>query len=118
MATTFQASTYQSLYPVQLAAVAVTAADVTIYTTPKFTRTLVKDINITNTTSTAITVNLHIVPGADSATTSNALFYGYSVAANTTYRWTGVQVMNSEEKLVVKGSTTGLTIFASGAEAV
>ena len=111
-------SNYQSLYPIQLAAAAVTAADVTIYTTPVNTRTLVKDINITNTTSTAITVNLHIVPGSGAASTSNALFYGYSIAPNTTYRWTGVQIMNSEEKLVVKGSTTGLTIFASGAEAV
>lgn len=111
-------SNFQSLYPVKLAAIAVTGSDVVIYTTPLQTRTLVKDINITNTTSTAITVNLHIVPGANAAGTNNALFFGQSVAPNSTYRWTGVQIMNPEEKLVVKGSTTGLTIFASGAEAV
>lgn len=109
---------FQSLYPVKLASGEVTAAEVTVYTTPLRTRTLVKDINITNTTSTAITVNLYIVPGVATAAPSNALFFGYSVAPNSTYRWTGVQIMNPEEKLVVRGSTTGLTLFASGAEAV
>jgi hypothetical protein len=44
--------------------------------------------------------------------------YGYSITGNTTYRWTGIQIMNEGGTIQVKGSTTGLTITASGAEAI
>lgn len=109
---------FQSITPVQLASGPVTTSDVVIYTTPNVTRTFVKDINICNTSASAQTINLNIVEVTGVAGTANALLYGFSIAANSVYRWTGVQIMNAGEKISVKGSAAGLTVFISGAEAV
>jgi hypothetical protein len=111
-------SNYQVISPVQIASSAVTGSDVTIYTTPNLTRTLIKDINIANIGVTARTINVHIVPSTGSVNTNNALLYTVSIAPSTVYRWTGIQIMNSGDKFSVKASDTGLTIFVSGAEAV
>lgn len=109
---------FQSITPLQLAFYPVQTVDEVIYTTPLITRTLVKDINIANTTAAAITINLHIVEVTGAVTPANALLYGFSIAANSVYRWTGTQIMNAGGKISVKASATGLTVFISGAEAV
>jgi hypothetical protein len=109
---------YYDITPTKLGQAAVTGTIATLYTVPVGFRTFVKDLNICNTTSGAVTVNVHLVPKAGTAGTGNAILYGYSIAANATYRWTGVQIMNEEETIQIKGSTTGLTITASGAEAI
>ena len=111
-------SAYQVISPIRLAAAAVPVTDTIIYTTPLLTRTFIKDINITNTNVAARTINVHIVPAAGTVGTANALIYGLSIAPNTVYRWTGIQIMNSGDRLYVKGADTGLTVFVSGAEAV
>jgi hypothetical protein len=109
---------YYDITPIRLGQAAITGTIATIYTAPTGVRTFVKDLNICNTTSGALTVNVHLVPSAGSADTTNAILYGYSIAANTTYRWSGVQIMNAAGTIQVKASTTGLTITASGAEAI
>ena len=109
---------YYDITPTQLGQAAITGTIATLYTTPTGVRTFVKDLNICNTTGGAVTVNVHLVPLSGTATTANALLYTYSIAANTTYRWTGIQIMNEGGTIQVKGSTTGLTITASGAEAI
>ena len=109
---------YQNITPTQLGQAAITGTIATLYTTPAGFRTFVKDLNICNTTGAAITVDVHLVPKSGTAGTGNAILYGFSVAANSVYRWTGVQIMNEEGFIRVKGSTTGLTITASGAEAI
>jgi len=109
---------YYDITPTQLGQAAITGTIATLYTTPTGFRTFVKDLNICNTTAGALTVNVHLVPSGGSATTANAILYAYSIAANTTYRWTGVQIMNEAGTIQIKGSAIGLTITASGAEAV
>jgi hypothetical protein len=109
---------YYDITPVQLGQAAITGTIATLYTTPARVRTFVKDLNICNTTAGAVTVDVHLVVSGGSATTANAILYGYSIAANTTYRWTGVQIMNEGGTIRIKASTTGLTITASGAEAI
>lgn len=109
---------YQVISPTKIASAAVPNTDTLIFTAPELTRVFLKDINIANTGAVARTVNLHIVPSTGSVNTDNALIYGFSVSANTVYRWTGIQIMNAGDKLYVKASDTGLTIFVSGAEAV
>lgn len=111
-------SNYQLISPIQIASGAVTTTDTLIFTSAALTRTFIKDINITNTNVAARTINLHIVTATGTVGTANALMYGLSIAPNTVYRWTGTQIMNSGDRLYVKGSDTGLTIFVSGAEAV
>lgn len=109
---------YQNITPAQLGQAAITGSIATIYTVPAGFRTFVKDLNICNTGATPVTVNVHLVPKSGTAGTDNAILYGYSITGNTTYRWTGVQIMNESGFIQVKGSTTGLTITASGAEAI
>jgi hypothetical protein len=108
---------FQRVTPAKLAQAAITAGTTTVYTVPASTRTMLKDIDICNTTGGALTVNVHLVPSAGAAGTGNALFYGAAIAANTTLQWSGVQVMNAGDTIQVQGSGLGLTIHASGGEA-
>jgi hypothetical protein len=109
---------FYDITPVLLGQASITGTIATLYTAPLNVRTFVKDLNICNTTAGALTVYVHFVPNGASATTANAILYAYSIAANTTYRWTGVQIMNEFGTIQVKGSAIGLTITASGAEAI
>jgi hypothetical protein len=108
---------YQRITPAKLAQGAITGSTTTVYTVPASTRTMVKEIDICNTTGGALTVNVHLVPSGGSAGTSNALLYGTSINANSTLQWSGVQVMNAGDTIQVQGSALGLTILASGGEA-
>lgn len=107
-------STYQTITPERLAQAAIPASITTVYTVGALERAMVKNIDITNTTGGSITVDIHIVPDGGSATTSNALFYQFDVAANSVVQWEGVQVLNPLDTLRVNASATGLTIHASG----
>jgi hypothetical protein len=109
---------YYDITPTQLGQAAITGSIATLYTVPANTRTFVKDLNICNTTGGALTVNVHLVPSGGTAGTDNAILYGTAMGVNAVYRWTGVQIMNAGGTIQVKGSATGLTITASGAEAV
>jgi len=115
-------SNYQNVTPVQIAQAALTTSYATLYTVPTNattpTRTYLKQIDVCNTTGGAITFNLHIVLATFSAGTQNASFYAQSVAANTTFSYTGVQVLPTSSFISAKASTTGLTITISGGEAV
>jgi hypothetical protein len=115
---------FQNLIGYKLGVGAITAAYTTIYTVPTAstipavpaTRTFVKDINICNTTAGALGVYVHLVPSGGTADTTNALYYNTSVAANSSIRWNGVQIMNAGDTIQVKGSATGLAIIISGAQ--
>ena len=115
-------SAYQNVTPNQLAQAALTTSYATLYTAPTNlttpTRTYVKQIDVCNTTGGALTFNLHIVPATFSAGTTNALFYGQTVAANSTFSYSGVQVLPTASTIQAKASATGLNIFISGGEAV
>lgn len=108
---------YQNIIPVRLGQAAITNVIATLYTVPVNTRTLLKDFDICNTTAGALTVDVHLVPSGGSATTANALLYGYSINANATLQWSGTQVLNAGATIQVKASGAGCTINASGGEA-
>jgi hypothetical protein len=108
---------FQRITPAKLAQAAVTAGTTTIYTVPASTRTMIKEMDICNTTAGTLTLNVHLVPSGGSATTANALFYNASISANTTLQWSGVQVLNVGDTIRVQGSGLGLTINISGGEA-
>lgn len=109
---------YQRITPTKLGQAAITAVTTTLYTVPASTRTLVKDIDIVNTSAGALTVDVYLVPSAGAAGTANALFYGYSINANSNVQWTGTQVLNAGDTIQIKASGLGCTIIASGGEAV
>lgn len=109
---------YSNITPVQLAQAALTTSYATVYTALANSRTYVKDITIINTTSSAINIYLSLVPSGGTAGSSNALFYGNSLPANTTVQWTGSQIMNATDTIQVKASAVGCTATITGGEAV
>ena len=108
---------YQDVTPAKLAQAALTASFVTLYTVPTNARTIVKTIDVCNTTAGALQISICMVPVAGSAGTGNALVYGASVPANSTFQWEGTQIMNDGDFISAKGSAVGLTLTASGGEA-
>ena len=109
--------TYEVFVPVKMAQSAITTSAVTVYTTPSDTRALMQDIIIANTTAGALTYNVFLVPATGTAGTANAIFFGVSLAANTSYHWSGTQTLFPGDTIQVQASATGLTISISGQQA-
>jgi hypothetical protein len=109
---------FNVITPAKLGQTAITTGVTTLYTTPASTRTFVKDMDISNTTAGSLNLRVFFVPSAGSAATTNALFYDVAIAANTTFQWLGTQILNAADTIQVQASAAGLTITASGAEAV
>jgi hypothetical protein len=109
---------YSNITPLQLGQAAITTSYATIYTVPANTRTFVKDIDIVNTTATAIGIYVSLVPSGGTAGTSNALFYNTQLPPNTIVQWAGSQIIDAGDTIQVRASALGCTITASGGEAI
>jgi len=109
---------FSTITPNQLAQAALAVTIGTLYTVPAATRTFVKDMDICNTTSGAITVRVHLVPNAGSAGTGNAILYDASIPAKSTVQWTGTQILSVGATIQASAGNTGVTITISGGEAV
>lgn len=109
---------FDVITPAKLGQAAITTGVTTLYTVPASTRTLVKEMNISNTTAASINVRVFLVPSAGTAGTTNAFLYDVAVPPNNSLQYNGIQVMNASETIQVQAAATGLTITASGAEAV
>lgn len=109
---------FDVITPTKLGQAAITTGVTTLYTVPASTRTLLKELNISNTTAAAINVRVFLVPSAGAAGTTNAFLYDVSVPANNSLQYNGVQVMDAGETIQVQAASAGLTITASGAEAI
>lgn len=93
-----------------------TGSGTLLYTVPLNYRTEVKDICISNTTSSPITCALHLVPSGVSVGTTNMLFPTASIPGNTLVQWTGVQDLKAGDFIQGIGSASGLTVNISGDE--
>lgn len=109
---------FQSITPIKIAQAVMTVSPVLFYTVPDSSRLFLKDINITNTTSGVLGATIYLVPVGGSTGTTNALMYQWKLYAYDLYRWQGVQIMNAGEKIYIEATNTGLTVVASGAQAV
>lgn len=109
---------YQNITPTKLGQAAITVGVTTLYTVPASTRTLLKEFSIANTTGAAINARVFLVPAAGVAGTGNAFLYDVPVPANNALQYNGVQVMNAGETIQIQAASAGLTITASGAEAI
>jgi hypothetical protein len=105
---------FQSIVGAKLTQAPFTTAYVIIYTAPANSRVYVKDIDLCNTTSSAFTVYVNLVPATNSPTTANALFYNVNVPAYTTVQWTGSQILNEGDTIQVKASAAGGAISITG----
>lgn len=95
---------------------AITASLTTIYTTPASSQDVLKGIDVANTTASAISVTLHLVPSGGSASATTQLFPTMSIQANSLLHWTGTQVMNTGDFIQAIASATGASINISGLE--
>jgi hypothetical protein len=111
-------SNFQNVTPNQFGQLAATTSYAVLYTVPSNVRAYLKQIDICNTTGSAIGIYVSLVPAAGTASASNALYYNTSVPANTTLSYSGAQILLSGATIQIKASTTGLTVTASGGEAV
>lgn len=108
---------YQNVVGNRLAQAEMLTTYETIYTTPLVTRTYVKNIDICNSNGSAQRFYIHLVPKGNSASGGNALFYNAPINGNTTVQWTGSEILTQGDIIVVKGSTTGITVTVTGGEA-
>jgi len=89
-----------------------------LYAANSATATSVNCINICNTTAGAITLFLFLVPPGGSAAAANALYYGYSVAANTTTATTQSIIVPAGYALYGYSGSAGITLAISGNNSV
>ena len=90
---------------------------VTLYTVPSGKTGLVKDIHITNLTSSEVTVSLWLDPNGTSATDSEAIFKDFGIPANDFLHWSGFKVMSENSTIKAQaGTASGVTITIDGAE--
>jgi hypothetical protein len=108
---------FQNILGAKLGQLALTTSYAILYRVPLNTRTYVKDIDICNTTSAAITAYVSLVISGGSPSASNALFYNTSIPAYSTMQWTGSEILNAGDTIQVKASALGCTINATGGEA-
>lgn len=109
---------FNDITPVKLGQAAITTGVTTLYTVPASTRAFVKNLDIVNTSAGTLTYRVFLVPSAATAGTNNALFYDFSIDTKENIQWTGTQILNAGDTIQIQASGTGITITASGAEAV
>ena len=109
---------FQNITPTKLGQAAITTGVTTLYTVPASTRTLLKEFSIANTTGADINVRVFLVPSGGTAGTGNAFLYDVPVPTADALQYNGVQVMTAGETIQIQAAATGLTITASGAEAI
>lgn len=109
---------YQNITPAKLGQAAIITTIATLYTVPTNTKTYLKQFDIVNTTTGAVTFSVHLVPAAGAAATTNAILYHAPLPAVTTLQWTGVEIMNTGDTIQIIASAVGCTITASGGEAI
>lgn len=93
-----------------------TGSGTLIYTVPTGYRTDVNDINISNSSSSAINVAIYLVQSGGVAANSNVFIPSVSVPAKTLVQWTGTQTINEGEFIQGIASATGANVAISGDE--
>ncbi len=93
-----------------------TPTKTTVYTTPASTRTIVKTIDLCNTSTGGLTVTVYLVQSGGTAGATNTLIPTITIPINGYYQWTGAQVLNAGDTIQATASGAGITINASGGE--
>lgn len=109
---------FDVITPTKLGQAAITTGVTTLYTVPASTRTLLKEFSIANTTGAPINVRVFLVPAAGTAGTSNAFLYDVPVPNANALQYNGIEVLNAGDSIQIQAASAGLTIIASGAEAI
>jgi hypothetical protein len=90
----------------------------TLYTVPTGFQVAIVDIEICNTSATAATFYVSLVPLGGTAGASNALFYAAPINGNSTVQWTGQQVLDAGGFVAAYASASSVTIKVGGGPAL
>lgn len=93
-----------------------TGSGTLVYTVPTGYKADIRDVCIANTSSSAITFSLSLVPSGGSAGTANRMFPDISIPANTLIHWCGNQILDTGDFIQCIGSASGVTVTVSGDE--
>lgn len=103
--------------PKRMALTQLTTSNATLYTVPAATTTILKSMDFVNTSSSAATLTVYVVPTGGSASAANALISGRSIAGNDNLGWEGEMVLNAGDFIVaVAGTTSVINAFLNGVE--
>lgn len=103
----------------KLALAVLTTADVTLYTVPAATQVIVKQIILTNTTSTNQTASVSFVPSGAAAGVANRIVEQLAVPALGVVFIDVSQVLETGEFIAARASAaTSITLRASGVTVV
>jgi|SRR3972149_963160 len=106
------ANTYKNLGQSQIA-----NTTTTVYTVPGSTTGIIKELIITNTTSSAATITVYADPDGTVADATTAILSGWSVPANDFLRFRCWLPMTAASTLkAVGGTNNAITITVSGVE--
>lgn len=104
-------------YKVLGQALPASTSNVDLYTVPASTQTIVSSLVIANTTATAATARVFVRVAGASASTTNAVMYDVSVAANSHNAFTEGWTLNAADVLTVQSGTgSALSFQAFGSE--
>lgn len=111
---------YDTITPARFGAaeLAVSPSFTTIRTTPSLARDILKSIDIANNNATPAVVSVYLVPSGGTPGDSNRLIPAVVIPANTIFQWTGSQVVDEGGTMRATSSVPGVTLTASGGEAV
>jgi hypothetical protein len=97
----------------------ITAAQVTQYTAPANTRTIIDKFTATNTTAAAATITVNLVPNGGGAAADNVITSAKTVAPGETYTFpelVGHVLAAGDFISTLAGTAAALTVRASGRE--
>ena len=110
----YSQSIYNNVPTKQLFSGAATTSVSTLFSASSSVNAHINTINICNTSSSAATFSIYIVPSGGAASASNAVFYNCSIAPNATVLWTGTLVMPPSSSLQASASVTAVTFMFAG----
>lgn len=90
-----------------------------LYAAPANVRTIIDKFTVTNTTASAATLTVHIMPSGGSLGAGNIIVSAQSIAAGALVDFTALQnhILNSGDSIqVLSGTANALTIRANGRE--
>jgi len=110
----FMGYVYNIMRGTPISPAASTTSVSTLYTVPSTGQFLLTDIEICNTTATAGTFTIYLVPSSGTASQANALFYLAPINGNSLVQWTGQQSLAAGSTIQGLASATTITIKVSG----
>lgn len=107
------AYTPRILYPTGFPSISGTV----LYTVPTSSTIILKNIVLTNTTSSEATITVHVVQSGGSAAPSNAILYSHGITARGVSTLDCSIVMSGDAFIVgVNGTNNAITVTLSGVE--